>query len=119
MPSLVPNEILDRVNEPQQLSIETETCQQESISPIPRKIFVKRIKGFSQYQEGTKLSKLSQPENLLGGESFADWSQRQDIDGIRWREETTPKSNIKQYLPDETLSDELRSRLLKWIKENS
>lgn len=117
--SFIPEKILGQADEPQQLSIETEIYQQTSIPPISRKIFVKRLKGFSQYKEGTALSKLSQQKKTLGGESFADWSQRQDIDGIRWREETIPKSNTKQYLPDGSLSDELRSRLLKWIEENS
>ncbi len=119
MSSFAPDQVSSQANEPQQLSIETEIYQQVSIPSIPRKIFVKRLKGFSQYKEATALSKLSQQKKILGGESFSDWSQRQDIDGIRWREETIPKSNAKQYLPDGSLSDELRCRLLKWIKENS
>lgn len=80
----------------------------EEISPIP----------------GLKLSSLrfGRPKNAIAGikrsrstEELAEWTRQQDPDGITWKFVESPSVG---YVPAEELSSELKSSLLKWIKEN-
>ena len=80
----------------------------EDISPIP----------------GTKLSKLrfGLAEAGIAGikrkkslEEFTEWTRGKDPDRIAWKYVESPS---KGYVPAEDLSDEQKSSLLKWIKEN-
>lgn len=80
----------------------------EEINPIP----------------GVKLSKLrfGLPQAAIAGiksrrslEALTEWTKDKDPDHIAWRYVESP---LKGYVPAEELSSELKSRLLKWIKEN-
>lgn len=80
----------------------------EEISPIP----------------GTKLSKLrfGLSEAMIAGakgkksfEDFIKWTKEKDPEHIAWKYVESPS---KGYVPAEELSSELKSSLLKWIKEN-
>lgn len=73
---------------------------------------------------GVKLSKLrfGRPEAAIAGikrnksvEELREWTRQQDPDGIAWKFVESP---TKGYVPDEELPSELKSKLLKWIKEN-
>ncbi|HEY9296033.1 MAG TPA: hypothetical protein VIQ31_06605 [Phormidium sp.] len=79
--------------------------QQEEIKPIP----------------GTKLSKLrfGRSRDTLAGvkrkmppQEFTEWTRNEDPDKIAW--EHTPKG----YVPIGELTDEQKSSLLRWYKEN-
>jgi hypothetical protein len=48
-------------------------------------------------------------------EEFTQWTKDKDPDGIPWKFIESP---LKGYVPDEELSSEQKSSLLKWIKEN-
>jgi hypothetical protein len=80
----------------------------EEISPIP----------------GTKLSELrfGRGKDTLSGvkrkmtpERFTEWTIEQDPDDIAWKYVESPS---KGYVPANELPSELKSSLLKWIKEN-
>lgn len=74
--------------------------------------------------QGIKLSKLrfSRSEATVSGikqkksiEEFTEWTRQSDPDGIAWKFVESPS---KGYVPADELSSELKSRLLRWIKEN-
>jgi hypothetical protein len=48
-------------------------------------------------------------------EEFTEWTRGSDPDRIPWKYVETPSQG---YIPAEELSSELKSKLLKWIKEN-
>jgi hypothetical protein len=81
---------------------------QQEIKPIP----------------GTKLSEIrfGRSKDTLAGvkrkmtiERFTEWTREQDPDDIAWKYVESPS---KGYIPVDELPNELKSRLLAWIKEN-
>lgn len=77
---------------------------------IQGKLLVKRLSGVSA-------SQLSSTKGEYKGdlEGFSKWLQEKDIDNIAWM----PLGDRKGYTPVSELSSELKSRLLKWIADNS
>jgi hypothetical protein len=81
---------------------------QEEIKPIPgRKL--------SELRLGRSKDTLAGVKRKMTLERFTEWTREQDPDKIAWRYVESP---LKGYVPVEELSSELKSRLLKWIKEN-
>lgn len=82
------------------------------IHPITGKTLTKRLILPSTGKNIT--SPTLSNENKKAAEDFCRWTMELDIDGIGW--EYRRKVG---YIPASELSEELQSRLLKWIEENS
>jgi hypothetical protein len=83
------------------------------IMPIMGKTLIKRLIAPST-GKSVSSSKLS-TESKKSTDEFRQWTSELDIDNIQWEY----KGRKVGYVPAGELSDELRSRLLKWIEENS
>jgi len=83
------------------------------INPIMGKTLIKRLIS-SETGKNVSPPQLS-IENKKATEAFRQWTSELDIDNIQWEY----KGRKVGYVPAGELSDELRSRLLKWIEENS
>ena len=84
----------------------------EEISPIPGIKLSKLRFGLSESRISAMRQKMLKKEMSL--EEFTQWTKDKDPDGIPWKFIENPKG----YVPAEDLSDEQKSSLLKWIKEN-
>lgn len=107
---------------PIEVSPETKLHEQDA-SEVPLNLLGEPLEEIKPVP-GTKLSKLrfGRPEAAIAGtkrtrsiEEFTEWTRQQDPDGIAWKFVESP---TKGYVPVEDLSSELKSKLLKWIKEN-
>jgi hypothetical protein len=94
-----------------------------SIEPVSTNLLGEPLEGINPIP-GVKLSKLrfGLPQAAIAGiknrrslEALTEWTKEKDPDHIAWRYVESP---LKGYVPAEELSSELKSRLLKWIKEN-
>jgi hypothetical protein len=83
------------------------------INPIMGKTLAKRLI-LPSTRKSISPSKLS-IASKKAPEDFVQWTMSLDIDGIGWKY----KGRKIGYVPVGELSDELRSGLFKWIKENS
>lgn len=80
----------------------------EEISPV---LGIK----LSKLRFGLSESRVSAMKKKMSLEEFTEWTRDKDPDHIAWKYVESPS---KGYVPAEDLSDELKSSLLKWIKEN-
>jgi hypothetical protein len=60
---------------------------------------------------------VTKSEKLL--DDFIDWSKEKDPDQVGWSYKPKAKGRGVDYLPSSELSDELKSKLLRWIKGNT
>jgi hypothetical protein len=80
----------------------------EEIKPIPGT-------KLSEVRFGRGKDTLSGVKRKMSPERFTQWTREQDPDKIAWKYVESPS---KGYVPDDELPSELRSSILKWIKEN-
>lgn len=81
---------------------------QEEVKPIPgRKL--------SELRFGLGKDTIAGVKRKMSPEEFTEWTREKDPDKIAWNYIETPS---KGYVPVSELSDELKSKLLAWIKEN-
>jgi hypothetical protein len=80
----------------------------EEISPIPSRKLSKLRFGLAE----AGIAGIKRKKSV---EDFTEWTRDKDPDHVAWRYVESPS---KGYVPAEDLSDELKSSLLKWIKEN-
>ena len=83
------------------------------VTSIMGKTLIKRLIAPSTGKNISQ-SKLS-IESKKATDDFRQWTGELDIDNIQWEH----KGKGLGYVPVSELSDELRSRLLQWIEENS
>jgi len=107
---------------PSEIPLETK-LHEEDVSEVPLNLLGEPLQEISPIP-GIKLSKLrfGRPEAAISGikrsksvEELTEWTRKYDPDGIAWKFVESP---TKGYVPVEELSSELKSNLLKWIKEN-
>jgi hypothetical protein len=96
----------------------------QGISPIPDTKLSELRLGEIRPIPGTKLSELrfGRAKDTLAGvkkkmspERFIEWTREHDPDKIAWKQVENP---AKGYVPADELPSELKSSLLRWIKEN-
>ena len=88
-----------------QLNLVTES---KLINPVPGQLLsIKRL--------GLSKNAASESKKRYSVDKFAEWSQKQDPDHIPW----IPNPKGRGYIPKNELSSELKSKLLKWIENNS
>lgn len=85
----------------------------EELSLIPGIKLSKLRFGLSESRISAMRQKMLKQEMSL--EEFTQWTKDKDPDRIPWKFIESP---LKGYVPDEELSSEQKSSLLKWIKEN-
>lgn len=83
------------------------------INPIKGKTLAKRL--ISPKTDKSITTSLLSTENQKSFDHFYQWTMDLDIDNIGWEF----KGRSVGYIPVGKLSSELRSKLLKWIQENS
>jgi len=96
----------------------------KEIKPIPAIKLSELRLGEIRPIPGTRLSELrfGRAKDTLAGvkkkmspERFIEWTREHDPDKIAWKQVENP---AKGYVPADELPSELKSSLLKWIKEN-
>jgi hypothetical protein len=93
-----------------------ELIQEELIS-ISFSLLAKRLKVKNPKSVGNKRSEVYKNNNPNAEAEFYEWSRKKDFDNIGWK--PIKEGARVNYIPRDKLSDELLSKLRKWITDNT